>query len=147
MPTVELHATQFDPWGYLATRQAQQQGPNTRSGANAIFVGTMRDFNEGDDVQSLYLEHYPGMTERCLQQIAIQALQQWSLDDVLIVHRTGLLLPSEAIVLVAVWSAHRAAAFEACRHIMEILKHKVPFWKKEVLANGAVRWVEKNTAG
>ena len=139
---IEVRENPFDPWQYLAERQAQQ-GVSACSGATAVFVGTMRDFNEGD----MYLEHYPGMTERHLEDLAAATLQQWSLDDVLIVHRVGHITPAQPIVLVAVWSAHRAAAFEACRQLMETLKHSAPFWKRETLVDGAVRWVDNNTPG
>ncbi|EIJ34593.1 molybdenum cofactor biosynthesis protein MoaE [Thiothrix nivea] len=145
---IELLTDRFDPWRYLADWQAQQQQDDSvRSGATAVFVGTMRDFNEGDAVREMYLEYYPGMTERQLVQLAGNAQQEWSLDNVLIVHRVGKITPSQAIVLVAVWSAHRAEAFEACRHMMEVLKHTAPFWKRETLADGSERWVEKNTPG
>lgn len=143
---IEVREAPFDPWHYLAERQAQQ-GASACSGATAVFVGTMRDFNEGDTVQAMYLEHYPGMTERQLEALAAATLQEWSLDDVLIVHRVGEITPAQPIVLVAVWSAHRAEAFDACRHLMETLKHSAPFWKRETLLDGAVRWVEKNTPG
>ena len=143
---IEVRENPFDPWQYLAERQAQQ-GVSACSGATAVFVGTMRDFNEGDTVRDMYLEHYPGMTERHLEDLAAATLQQWSLDDVLIVHRVGHITPAQPIVLVAVWSAHRAAAFEACRQLMETLKHSAPFWKRETLVDGAVRWVDNNTPG
>ncbi|MGB3917466.1 molybdenum cofactor biosynthesis protein MoaE [Thiothrix litoralis] len=143
---IELRETPFDPWQYLAERQVQQ-GVEARSGATAVFVGTMRDFNEGDTVQAMYLEYYPGMTERQLETLAASALEEWSLDDVLIVHRVGAITPAQPIVLVAVWSAHRAEAFDACRHLMETLKHTAPFWKRETLTDGAVRWVASNTPG
>lgn len=144
---VELREVGFDPWQYLAEWQQQQVPATARSGAAAVFVGTMRDFNEGDDVVEMYLEHYPGMTERQLESIAAEAIQTWSLNDVCIVHRVGEIHPADAIVLVAVWSTHRAEAFTACRHIMEALKHQAPFWKQEKLATGSARWVEKNTQG
>lgn len=144
---IELLTTPLDPWQYLADWQVRRVGDAARSGATAVFVGTMRDFNEGDSVQGMFLEHYPGMTERQLEQLATDAVQKWPLDDVLIAHRVGHIAPSQPIVLVAVWSAHRAEAFEACRHIMEVLKHTAPFWKRETLADGSVRWVEKNTPG
>ncbi|HHJ15457.1 MAG TPA: molybdenum cofactor biosynthesis protein MoaE [Gammaproteobacteria bacterium] len=115
-------------------------------GATAVFVGTMRDLNEGDAVQGMLLEHYPGMTERYLEKISQAAAGRWNLIDSLIVHRVGELLPGEPIVLVAVWSAHRKEAFEASRWLMEELKSKAPFWKKERLAEGS-RWVEHNTPG
>ena len=143
---VEVREAAFDPWHYLAQWQAQQ-ATNTRSGATAVFVGTMRDFNEGDDVTGMFLEHYPGMTQRQLTELTQTVVQQWSLDAALVVHRVGELTPAEPIVLVAVWSAHRAAAFAACREIMETLKHAAPFWKRETLVDGSVRWVEKNTPG
>ncbi len=147
MQHVEVRETPFDPWQTLAAWQAQQLPENTRSGATAVFVGTMRDFNEGDDVTGMYLEHYPGMTERQLATLVAEAAQRWALDAALVVHRVGEILPAHPIVLVAVWSAHRAAAFDACRHVMETLKHTAPFWKRETLSNGTVRWVERNTAG
>jgi molybdopterin synthase catalytic subunit len=94
----------------------------------------------------MVLEHYPGMTERHLERIAASAVERWRLDEVLVVHRVGEIRPGDAIVLVAVWSAHRAHAFESCRHIMEDLKSNAPFWKKERTADGS-RWVAGNTPG
>jgi molybdopterin synthase catalytic subunit len=94
----------------------------------------------------MVLEHYPGMTEKHLEKICEQARTRWELNDSLIVHRVGELHPGDPIVLVAVWSAHRKAAFEASRWLMEELKTQAPFWKKEQLAD-ASRWVEKNTPG
>jgi molybdopterin synthase catalytic subunit len=107
----------------------------------------MRDFNEGDAVSAMTLEHYPEMTEKQLQQIIDEAQRRWDIIDALIVHRVGLILPGQPIVLTAVWSAHRAAAFDACRFLMEALKTRATFWKKETLADGDQRWVEKNTPG
>ncbi|MBV1951142.1 MAG: molybdenum cofactor biosynthesis protein MoaE, partial [Cycloclasticus sp.] len=109
-------------------------------------------FNQGDSVNGMLLEHYPGMTEKHLEKIVVDAEQQWQLLDTLVIHRVGELLPNNPIVLVAAWSAHRKDAFEACRFIMEDLKSKAPFWKKEcvVSANQKTqknRWVEKNTSG
>lgn len=147
MQHVDVRETPFEPWQYLADWQAQQLPDNAHSGATTVFVGTMRDFNEGDDVTGMYLEHYPGMTERQLATLVAEASQRWSLDAALVVHRVGEILPAQPIVLVAVWSAHRAAAFEACRHLMETLKHTAPFWKRETLSNGRVRWVDRNTLG
>ncbi|MEB4590427.1 molybdenum cofactor biosynthesis protein MoaE [Candidatus Thiothrix sp. Deng01] len=147
MVQVELLDIPFDPWTYLADWQGHRSQQSARSGATAVFVGVMRDFNEGDDVREMFLEHYPGMTERQLEQLATDAMQKWLLDDVLLVHRVGNISPSQPIVLVAVWSAHRAAAFDACRQIMEVLKHTAPFWKRETLTDGSVRWVENNTPG
>ncbi len=138
----------FEPWEELAEyeRTVVQPAFPGKYGAAATFIGTMRDFNEGDEVRGMTLEHYPGMTERQLQQILDDAFVRWQLLDALLLHRVGELRPQEPIVLVAVWSAHRKDAFEACRHIMEELKSSAPFWKKEQLDSGH-RWVEKNTSG
>jgi molybdopterin synthase catalytic subunit len=143
---IEVSDQPFDPWACLAQYQRQQHGPPGSFGATSVFIGTMRDFNDGDAVQGLYLEHYPGMTERHLEKICTEAAQRWDLTDGLIVHRVGELEPGEPIVLVAAWSAHRNAAFEASRYMMEQLKSRAPFWKKEQL-EGSARWVEKNTPG
>lgn len=137
---------QFDPWQELQDYQ-QKHLNSGQFGATATFVGTMRDFNEGDDVQAMTLEHYPGMTESQLQVIIDDASQKWPLQETLIVHRVGDILPGQPIVLVACWSAHRAAAFDACRFLMEALKSRAPFWKKETLNDLSHRWVEKNTDG
>ena len=137
----------FDPWQQVQTRQIDGlKGDAGDFGATAVFVGTMRDFNEGDAVQGMFLEHYPGMTERYLEKISAEAATRWDLVDTLIVHRVGDLQPADPIVLVAVWSAHRKEAFEACRWLMEELKSTAPFWKKEQLKDGS-RWVEHNTTG
>lgn len=117
----------------------------TDYGATATFVGTMRDFNDGDTVSSMTLEHYPAMTQKQLEDSITSCFSDWKLHNVLIIHRVGKIQPSEPIVLVAVWSAHRAEAFDACRQLMEELKHKAPFWKNETLTTGDNRWVEKNT--
>lgn len=135
----------FDPWNSLR-RHEQELARRAKVGACAVFVGTMRDINEGDEVRAMTLEHYPGMTERHLERIAAEAQARWSLEDVLVVHRIGEVLPADPIVLVAIWSGHRREAFEACRFIMEDLKSRAPFWKKEQLETGA-RWVEHNTPG
>ena len=145
MDTIKLQAVQLLPGKEIETFEATHLAGKTDYGATASFVGTMRDFNEGDDVSSLYLEHYPKMTEQQLQELVDKAYDQWSVLHSLIVHRVGLIHPGEPIVLVAVWSAHRAAAFDACRYLMESLKSTAPFWKKEELSNGSQRWVKKNT--
>jgi len=144
---IEICAAPFDPMQALAAHQESLTGLCGRYGATVVFIGTMRDFNEGNSVQSMMLEHYPGMTEQHLQQIVAAAEQRWEVLEVLVMHRVGMLYPNDPIVLVAVWSAHRAAAFEVCRAIVEGLKAQAPFWKKETLDDGAQRWVEKNTAG
>ena len=140
----EVRARGFDPWAEIAAHQAASPGLAGRHGATACFVGTMRDFNQGEAVQAMTLEHYPGMTEKYLHALAEQAARRWDVLDALIVHRVGRILPNEPIVVVAVWAAHRAAAFEACRYLMEALKSRAPFWKKETLDRGE-HWVEYNT--
>lgn len=143
--TVELLDERFDPHARLAAYHADAAFSG-RTGAEASFIGYMRDNNEGDRVTGMQLEYYPGMTEKHLQVISDQAMQQWHLLDVLIVHRVGAVTIGEALVLVAAWSAHRLDAFEAIRFMMEDLKSRAPFWKKEQLEQGE-RWVERNTPG
>ncbi len=144
---IEVLESKFDPWKLQQDYQRQSMQGKTDYGATASFIGTMRDFNEGDDVTSMVLEHYPKMTEKQLNEIVDEASEKWSLLNVLIVHRVGKILPAEPIVLVTVWSSHRVDAFEACRFLMEELKHRAPFWKQETLKEGVSRWVEENTAG
>lgn len=145
--TVELVENSFNPWSYLARYQpADEALVEGHFGATAVFVGSMRDFNDGSLVQSMFLECYPGMAARYLDKLCAVAVERWQLLDALIVHRVGELLPGEPIVLVAVWSAHRSEAFEASRYLMERLKSRAPFWKKEQLDGGS-RWLERNTPG
>lgn len=141
---VELRPEAFEPYQELLSYQ--QQLAAGQYGATAVFVGSMRDFNQGDNVQKMWLEYYPGMTEKHLQAIADEAMSKWDLLDLVILHRVGEINPAEPIVLVATWSVHRAASFEASRYLMEELKSRAPFWKKEQL-NTENRWVDKNTAG
>jgi molybdopterin synthase catalytic subunit len=110
-------------------------------GAIATFVGLVRDINEGAAVSRMTLEHYPGMTERALEEICDEAARRWKLQGMRVVHRVGPLEPGDAIVLVAVASAHRADAFAACEFVMDYLKTRAPFWKKEETPAGS-RWVE-----
>ncbi|MCQ8115958.1 molybdenum cofactor biosynthesis protein MoaE [Methylomonas rosea] len=145
--TIKLCAEIFDPWQELADFQGQAAGMAGKYGATGIFVGTMRDFNQGDEVRGMHLEHYPGMTEKQLQRIVEQAQGQWQLLDVLLIHRIGQVSPNDTLVLVAVWSAHRGDAFDASRFIMENLKSQAPFWKRETLESGQIRWVKKNSNG
>ncbi|MCL4184437.1 MAG: molybdopterin synthase catalytic subunit MoaE [Burkholderiaceae bacterium] len=114
-------------------------------GAVASFIGTVRDLNEGAGVASMTLEHYPGMTERALEDICAQARRRWNILDALVVHRYGRLAPGDQIVLVVVTSAHRGEAFAACEFIMDYLKTQAPFWKKESTPQGE-RWVEAREA-
>ena len=142
---IEIREQPFDPYHELSEYEKTLDLVGN-FGATANFIGSMRDTNEGDRVQSMTLEHYPGMTEHHLLQITQQAGQQWQLLDSLILHRVGQIEIGQTIVLVSVWSQHRLDAFEACRFIMEDLKSKAPFWKKEQLEDSS-RWVRNNTAG
>jgi molybdopterin synthase catalytic subunit len=120
---------------------ARLRGRDARVGAVACFVGTVRDVNDDAAVRTLTLEHYPGMTEKALGEIEAQARARFDVLDVRIIHRVGTLAPTDQIVLVAVTSAHRAEAFGACEFLMDYLKTRAPFWKKEHTPDGA-RWVE-----
>jgi molybdopterin synthase catalytic subunit len=142
---VELREVPFDPWREMSEYETRH-AVRGRHGAVAVFVGDMRDRNEGDEVVSLFLDHYPEMTLRHLESICEAARKQWDVLDVLVLHRIGEVRPGQTIVLVAVWSEHRAAAYAANRFIMEDLKSSAPLWKRETLKTGA-RWVERNTPG
>ena len=113
----------------------------TDVGGLASFVGLVRDANDGHSIHGMTLEHYPGMTEKALEDICAQAHARWDLVDTLVIHRVGALVPGDRIVLVGVASAHRGEAFEACEFIMDFLKTRAPFWKKESTPGGE-RWVE-----
>lgn len=114
---------------------------NPKIGAVASFIGVCRDINDGDSVSALTLEHYPGMTEKSVEQIIEQARARWDLYDVLVIHRVGTLRPTDQIVLVVATSAHRGEAFAACEFVMDYLKTRAPFWKKEAVPGGG-RWVD-----
>ena len=114
-------------------------------GALASFVGLVRDVNDGASVSGMTLEHYPGMTEKALADICAQAHARWDLIDTLVIHRVGALKPGERIVLVGVSSAHRGEAFAACEFIMDYLKTRAPFWKREDTPEGT-RWVEAHAS-
>lgn len=137
MPAHLTTAT-IDPWSHLAA--ISQSLPAGSFGANAIFIGTMRDHNLGDAVTGLYLESYPAMAQRYLDDLIRHAQSRWRLQEALVIHRTGAIQPGEVIVLLATWSAHREAAFEASRSMLEDLKQHAPFWKRETLADGTHRW-------
>jgi len=138
MPAILLDKL-FNPWDEIQRFQSGhlQSG---HYGATASFVGTMRDFNIDESISHMRLEHYPAMTQHFLDKLCEKSKEQYSLDDCLIIHRFGDILPGEPIVLTAAWSAHRAQAFDACRFLMEELKAQAPFWKKEVTEDGE-RWV------
>ncbi|MDN3640410.1 molybdopterin synthase catalytic subunit MoaE [Simiduia curdlanivorans] len=110
-------------------------------GAIVTFTGLVRDMNLGDGVTGLFLEHYPGMTEKSLTEIAEEATRRWDLNTVLLTHRVGQLNPSDQIVYVGISSAHRGDAFSACEFIMDYLKTRAPFWKRETTKEGE-RWVD-----
>ena len=114
---------------------------DARVGGVASFIGVVRDLNEGDSVAEMTLEHYPGMTESALEKIVAEAKSRWDIYDALVIHRVGKLKPTDQIVLVVVTSGHRGEAFQACEFLMDYLKTKAPFWKKEQTGQGG-RWVE-----
>jgi len=118
---------------------------NPAVGAIASFIGLVRDLNDGARVETMTLEHYPGMTEKALQAIVTDAGKRWDLIGVSVVHRVGELHPTDPIVLVAVASAHRGDAFQACEFIMDYLKTRAPFWKKEEDSQGT-RWVASRSS-
>lgn len=115
---------------------------NTDDGAVVFFVGRVRDLNEGDAVKQLHLEHYPGMTETVLAELAAKAAQRWLLSRIRIVHRVGDFAPSDQIVFVGVSSPHRKAAFDGAAFLMDFLKTRAPFWKKETGPDGVSRWLD-----
>ena len=137
---VRVQKEAFDPWHEVAAYQASQPALVGKYGATTVFVGCLRDFNQGNVVAAMTLEHYPGMTERHLEKVSAEAAQRWEILHSLVIHRVGLLSPNDPIVLVAVWSAHRDAAFQACRYIIDELKTRAPFWKQESTPGGE-RWV------
>jgi molybdopterin synthase catalytic subunit len=134
---VRIQREDFD----IAREIAALRGADARVGAVAAFVGLVRDVNDAAPVSTLTLEHYPGMTEKALADIVAEARSRWSVHDVLVVHRVGELKPTDQIVLVVVTGAHRSEAFAACEFIMDYLKTRAPFWKKERTPDGE-RWVE-----
>ena len=135
--TVSIQTQDFDVSQELA---ALRQG-DARVGAVCSFVGTVRERNEGSQVSSMELEHYPGMTEKAIEAMLAQAQQRFDIYAARVIHRVGLLQPQDQIVLVAVTSAHRGMSFQACEFLMDYLKTQAPFWKKEVTPEGA-RWVD-----
>lgn len=134
---VRIQTQDFD----LSSEIKQLRAGDPRVGAVAAFVGTVRDRNDGADVAAMTLEHYPGMTEKSLEEIIHKAKARWDIYDVLIIHRVGPLQIEDQIVLTAVTSAHRGEAFAACEFVMDYLKTLAPFWKKEDTPEGS-RWVD-----
>jgi len=134
---IRIQEADFD----LSTEITNLRKGDLQVGAVVSFLGTVRDMNEGSEVYSMTLEHYPGMTEKALEAIVAEAKTRWDIGNTLIIHRVGPLKPEDQIVLVAVTSAHRAEAFAACEFMMDYLKTAAPFWKKEETAEGG-RWVD-----
>ena len=137
MNQIQIQTKPFD----IAAIQDQLRAENPAIGALVTFVGLMRDINEGDAVSRMTLEHYPGMTEKALQTIVDEAGERWDLLGIRVVHRVGELSPLDPIVMVAVASAHRGEAFHACEFVIDYLKTRAPFWKKELTPEGE-RWVD-----
>lgn len=143
-PRVTIQTQDFD----LGVEVAALRAGDAAVGAVAAFVGTVRDRNSGNDgcgVQSMELEHYPGMTERAIEAMIDAAVQRFGIHQARVVHRVGLLQPLDQIMMVAVTSAHRGSAFQACEFLMDYLKTQAPFWKKEQTSEGA-RWVDARVA-
>lgn len=134
---ISVQTEPFDP----AAEELAIREDNASIGAVVTFLGLMRDINEGDAVTTMTLEHYPGMTEKSLRNIVDEANERWNLDGVRVVHRVGKLTPEEPIVIVVVASRHRGDAFKGCEFIIDYLKTRAPFWKKEQTLSGE-RWVE-----
>ncbi|WP_066260300.1 molybdopterin synthase catalytic subunit MoaE [Hydrogenophaga flava] len=134
---VSIQTEDFDLSAEVARLRADQKGV----GAVCTFVGTVRDRNDGQSVSTLELEHYPGMTEKAIEQMIDEASQRFDILGARVIHRVGLLQPLDQIVLVAVTSAHRGESFQACEFLMDYLKTQAPFWKKEQTPEGA-RWVD-----
>ena len=134
---VSIQTEDFDLSAEVARLRANKKGV----GAVCTFVGTVRDRNDGQSVSTMELEHYPGMTEKAIEQMIDEAHRRFDILGARVIHRVGLLQPLDQIVLVAVTSAHRGESFQACEFLMDYLKTQAPFWKKEQTPEGA-RWVD-----
>lgn len=137
MNQVSIQQEPFD----ISAVQEEMRTTNPAIGAVVTFIGQMRDINAGDKVSAMMLEHYPGMTEKALQEIVAEADRRWDLMGIRVIHRVGKIKPLDPIVLVAVASAHRGEAFQACEFVIDYLKTRAPFWKKEQTLEGG-RWVD-----
>ena len=140
-PRVIVQTADFDLGAEVAALRANDAG----IGAVASFVGTVRDRNDGVGISSMELEHYPGMTERAIESMIDEAIHRFDICDARVIHRVGLLQPQDQIMMVAVTSAHRGQAFQACEFLMDYLKTQAPFWKKEQTPEGA-RWVDARSS-
>jgi len=140
-PRVVVQTADFDLGAEIAALRAGDAG----IGAVASFIGTVRDRNDGLGVSSMELEHYPGMTERAIESMIDEAMTRFDIRGARVIHRVGLLQPQDQIMMVAVASAHRGQAFQACEFLMDYLKTQAPFWKKEQTPDGA-RWVDARSS-
>ena len=138
---IEILNDKFDPCEAIVEYKRNDLQNNPSIGASSVFLGTVRDFNDDEKVESLFLEHYPEMTEKYLSQLVNEAIKKHKIIDGLVIHRVGNLKPTDPIVVVATWSEHRASAFDATRDIMESLKSEAPFWKKENNGKG-FKWIK-----
>lgn len=136
-PRVSIQTVDFDLGAEVTALRAGDAGV----GAVASFIGTVRDRNDGQGVSAMELEHYPGMTEKAIEAMIDEAFKRFDIRAARVIHRVGRLLPLDQVVMVAVSSAHRGAAFQACEFLMDYLKTQAPFWKKETTPEGA-RWVD-----
>ncbi len=141
-PRVAIQAEDFNLAEEIAALRAGDGGV----GAVCAFVGTVRERNDGSDLRMMELEHYPGMTEKSIEAMIDEAHRRFDIRAARVIHRVGLLAPQDQIVMVAVTSAHRGQSFEACEFLMDYLKTRAPFWKKETAADGQQRWVDAREA-
>ncbi len=140
---IRVQTEDFDPGLELEHLRNRHPG---QAGAIVSFTGLVRDLNEGEHIRQMTLEHYPGMTEKELAAIELEAQARWALTGTVIIHRVGPLRPNDRIVFVAAASAHRKEAFRACEFLIDALKTRAPFWKKETTAAGS-RWVDAPEGG
>lgn len=143
-PAIEIRLMEDALPALALVAEQEQQLPPGSFGARVDFTGHMRDFNDDRQITGMFLEHYPGMTEKQLQAVCAEAAQRWPVQRIFVAHRVGEIHVADTIVLVSVWSAHRSEAFDACRHIINELKSRAPFWKQEQTAEGR-HWVAGNT--
>jgi molybdopterin synthase catalytic subunit len=135
---IRVQTADFDQGNELEQLRLKNHG---RAGAIVSFTGLVRDLNEGENIVRMTLEHYPGMTEKVLADLEREAQTRWELTATLLIHRVGPLQPDDRIVFVAAASAHRQQAFRACEYLIDTLKTRAPFWKKETTPAGE-RWVK-----
>ena len=137
---IEIISEKFDPWESLVEYKRNELQNNPKIGASSVFLGTMRDFNDDDDIDSMELEHYPGMTEKALMKLVEQAVVRFSLNSAGALHRVGRIYNNEQIVWVGAAAQHRQEAFDAASFLMDMLKQSVPLWKKEFKGDNS-EWV------